>query len=147
MHRSAPVSCGHGPGDKRASPLGALSLFERLLIAAWCWKVQRRHCKTLTGRRLHRLLRTYCQWLWKDCCNIGIDHRRHERLVVFSLFKRKHLCLFGMLHPILFPNLNLQVMGSLLPHFALLLVWCFIYCGLMVLYLRRSSFTRLKMLS
>jgi len=107
--------------------LGALSLFERLLIAAWCWEVERRHRKALTGRRSHRLIiiviiGTYCQWLWKDGCNIGMDYRRHERLLVFSLFKRKHLCLFGMLHPILFPNLNLQVMGGLLPHFALLLV-------------------------
>ena len=76
-----------------------------------------------------------------------MDYSHHERLLIFSFFKRKHLCLFGMLHPILFSNLNLQVMGSLLPHFALLLVWYFIHCRLMVVDLRRSSFTLLLMLS
>jgi hypothetical protein len=97
--------------------LGALSLFERWLIAAWGWELERRYRKTLTRHQHHRLLHVYDQWLWKDRCNVW-DYRHHERLIIFSLFKGKHLCLFGMLHPILFPNLNLQVMGGLLPHFA-----------------------------
>ena len=145
------MSGGHGPGDKGASPLGALSLFERWLIAAWGWELERRYRKTLTGHQHHRLLRVYDQWLWKDRCNVWRDYRQHECLVIFSLFKGKHLCLFGMLHPILFPNLNLQVMRGLLPHFALLLVCCiiqYIYIySLMVLRLHRSSSMWLAMLS